>query len=166
MPTMKRLKREEVHAVVKEQFADLVVEEDLKAREPFLVVKPDRLVELATFLRDDPRLKFDLLSCISGIDYPDRKTIEVVYCLDSTLHNHWLILKVRLPREDPRAPSVESVWRTADWHERETYDLLGVHFEGHHNLIRILCAEDWEGHPLRKDYVIPETYHGIKNVIY
>jgi NADH-quinone oxidoreductase subunit C len=73
---------------------------------------------------------------------------------------------VPLPRDNPRVASVEKVWKTADWHERETFDLLGVTFEGHHNLVRILCAEDWEGHPLRRDYVMPESYRGIKNVVY
>jgi NADH-quinone oxidoreductase subunit C len=82
------------------------------------------------------------------------------------VHKHWLIVKVPLPRDNPRVASVEKVWKTADWHERETFDLLGVTFEGHHNLVRILCAEDWEGHPLRRDYVMPESYRGIKNVVY
>ena len=76
------------------------------------------------------------------------------------------MVKVSLPRDDASLPSVENVWSAADWHERETFDLVGVVFEGHHKLIRILCAEDWEGHPLRKDYVIPEQYHGIKNIVY
>ena len=166
MPSKNTLSSEEIFAVVKEKFPGAVVEERLEARDPFLVVKPEPMVELATFCRDDARLYLDLLSCISGVDYPDRQAIEVVYCLDSTVHNHWLILKVILPRDHPTVPSVEKVWRTADWHERETYDLLGVVFEGHHNLVRILCAEDWVGHPLRKDYVMPDTYHGLKNVIY
>ena len=91
--------------------------------------------------------------------------IEVIYCVDSTSQLCSLIFKAALPREQPQVATVEHVWRTADWHERETFDLLGVHFEGHHNLERILCAEDWEGHPLRKDYVIPETFQGLKNVI-
>ena len=115
------------------------------------------------------RLGFDLLSCISGVDYPEREEgpeIEVVYHLDSTVNHHGLTIKVKLPRSDPRVASVEEIWRTADWHERETYDLVGVVFEGHHNLVRILCAEDWVGHPLRKDYEPPDSFHGIKNVIY
>jgi NADH-quinone oxidoreductase subunit C len=107
-----------------------------------------------------------LLSLIAAVDYPDAGTIEVVYCLDSTTEKHRLIVKAALPRESPRIRSLEGVWKTADWHERETYDLMGVIFEGHHNLVRILCAEDWEGHPLRKDYVIPDTYRGLKNVVY
>ena len=162
-----KLQSEEVFAIVKEKFSGAILEEPTEVRgDPFLVIKPEQLVELATFCRDDERLHFDLLSCISGVDYPERQQIEVVYCLDSTVHNHWLILKAALPRENPRVPSVEKIWRTADWHEREAYDLMGVIFEGHHNLVRILCAEDWVGHPLRKDYEMPDTYHGIKNVVY
>ena len=92
--------------------------------------------------------------------------IEVIYNLDSTANHHELTVKVKLPRSDPRVASVESILETADWHERETYDLVGVIFEGHHNLVRILCADDWVGHPLRKDYEPPDSFHGIKNVIY
>ncbi len=167
---MSQLTSEQIFAAVKETFADEVLAEDTTSgKDPFLVVKPGRLVELMTFCRDDPRLQFDLLSLISGIDYPDRGEggeIECVYCLDSTANHHWLIVKVILPRSEPRVPSVEGVWKTADWHERETFDLMGIEFTGHPNLIRILCAEDWVGHPLRKDYVTPDTYHGIKNVVY
>jgi len=160
------LGRDEIHSIVKERFKDAVLEDHLEAAEPYIVVRPDVIEDLAYFCRDDERLQFDLLSCISGVDYPPRNVIEVIYCLDSTSQNHWLIVKVALPRDNPRLRTVENVWRTADWHERETFDLLGVIFEGHHNLVRILCAEDWEGHPLRRDYVMPETYRGIKNVVY
>jgi NADH-quinone oxidoreductase subunit C len=160
------LSRPEIHAIVKEKLGDAVLEEHPEARDPYIVVRSDAFEDLAYFCRDDSRLRFDLLSSIAGVDYPERGVIEVIYCLDSTPNKHWLIAKVLLPRDNPRVRSVEKVWRTADWHERETFDLLGVVFEGHHNLVRILCAEDWEGHPLRKDYVMPQTYRGIKNVIY
>jgi NADH-quinone oxidoreductase subunit C len=160
------LKREEIHAILKERFGEAILEDRRDGVDPFIVARSDALVDLCTFCRDDERLRMDFLSLIGGVDYPDRKVIEVVYCMESTGILHDLILKVALPREDPRVASVENIWRTADWHERETYDLLGVRFEGHHNLVRILCAEDWEGHPLRKDYVIPETYRGVKNVVY
>jgi len=160
------LESAQIHQIVKEKFADSVLEEAADAVDPFIVVKPGVIEDLAYFCRDDTRLEFDLLSCISGVDYPERNVIEVIYCLDSTPNKHWLIVKVVLPRDNPRVRTVENVWRTADWHERETYDLLGVTFEGHHNLIRILCAEDWVGYPLRRDYVMPETYRGIRNVVY
>jgi NADH-quinone oxidoreductase subunit C len=160
------LTRAEIHAILKERFPDAVLEEQLSVPDPFIVVRPESLPDLAFFCRDDPRLRLDLLSAITGVDYPPRSVIEVIYCMESTATGSTLILKVAVSRQEPKVPTVERVWRTADWHERETYDLLGVIFEGHHNLTRILCAEDWEGHPLRKDYVIPETYRGIKNVVY
>lgn len=159
----------QIIAVIKEKLPEAVVEEVLDGVDPFVVVKAEQWGETARLCRDDSRLGFDLLSCISGVDYPEREEgpeIEVVYHLDSTVNHHGLTIKVKLPRSDPRVASVEEIWRTADWHERETYDLVGVVFEGHHNLVRILCAEDWVGHPLRKDYESPDSFHGIKNVIY
>lgn len=159
----------QIIAVIKEKLPEAVVEEILDGVDPFVVVKAEQWGETAQLCRDDSRLGFDLLSCISGVDYPEREEgpeIEVIYHLDSTVNHHGITIKVKLPRSDPRVASVEEIWRTADWHERETYDLVGVVFEGHHNLVRILCAEDWVGHPLRKDYEPPDSFHGIKNVIY
>ena len=166
---MARLEIGQIIAVIKEKLPGAVVEEVLDGVDPFVVVKTEQWGETALLCRDDSRLGFDLLSCISGVDYPEREEgpeIEVIYHLDSTVNHHGLTIKVKLPRSDPRVASVEEIWRTADWHERETYDLVGVVFEGHHNLVRILCAEDWVGHPLRKDYEPPDSFHGIKNVIY
>ena len=88
------LSRPEIHAIVKERFGDGVVEDHPEARDPYIVVKPEILEELAFFCRDEPRLRFDLLSSITGVDYPDRNVIEVIYCLDSTPNKHWLIAKV------------------------------------------------------------------------
>jgi len=114
-------------------------------------VEADALKEVALTLRD--RLGFDYLSMISAVDYRD-EGFEVVYHLLSLLANKKLVIKVRLAdRENPTAPSVVDVWPTADFHEREAWDLMGVRFEGHPDLRRILMREDWEGHPLRKDYV-------------
>ena len=166
---MARLEIGQIIAVIKEKLPEAVVEEILDGVDPFVVVKAEQWGETAQLCRDDSRLGFDLLSCISGVDYPEREEgpeIEVIYHLDSTVNHHGLTVKVKLPRSDPRIASVEEIWQTADWHERETYDLVGVVFEGHHNLVRILCADDWIGHPLRKDYEPPDSFHGIKNVIY
>ena len=166
---MARLEIGQIIAVIKEKLPEAVVEEVLDGVDPFVVVKAEQWGETARLCRDDSRLGFDLLSCISGVDYPEREEgpeIEVIYHLDSTVNHHGITIKVKLPRSDPRVASVEEIWRTADWHERETYDLVGVIFEGHHNLVRILCAEDCVGHPFRKDYESPDSFHGIKNVIY
>src|SRR5437867_7963840 len=129
---------EEIFKVLKEKFGGRILEEGLDAVEPFLVFDPAVVEDLARFARDDPRLRFDLLSLISTVDYPpqpasaDRKTparegrIEVVYFLDSTIHKHRLMAKAVLARDDPRIRTLENVWRAADWHEREAFDLMGV----------------------------------------
>ncbi|MEM7232979.1 MAG: NADH-quinone oxidoreductase subunit C [Planctomycetota bacterium] len=178
-PKKSKLSPEQLFAVVKESYADLVASENAGSPGPTAMEahielsdaawsqgSDARFQEFMTFCRDDSRLYLDLLSCVSAVDYPDRDVIEVVYFLDSTVHNHWLVVKAPLPRSAPSIATVEKIWRTADWHEREAFDLLGVEFRGHHNLVRILCAEDWVGHPLRKDYVAPDEVHGMKNVVY
>jgi NADH-quinone oxidoreductase subunit C len=145
------------------RFPDVVksVEKEL-AGDPWLVIDEARIAEVCMMLRDDPELSYEWLMCLSGVDYPPEQ-IAVVYHLHSQTHDRKLVLKVLLDRADPRVPTVESVWKTANWHERECYDMLGVIFEGHPDLRRILLPFDWEGHPLRKDYVAPETYRGITN---
>jgi len=162
------------------QLGPKIKSKKLDAIDPFVVVEPADLVEVCRFLRDDPRLRFELLSCISGVDYlePDPKKLakagfephtEVVYHLQSFTHRHRIVVKLVLPRwkdnkpgELPEVPSVTSLWQAADWHEREVYDLSGIWFTGHPDLRRILLSEDWEGHPLRKDYEFPLEYHGIR----
>ena len=115
-------------------------------------VSKERIVEVCRFLRDDPDLAFDYLSDLSGVDYPKReKRFEVVYHLYSISKGHRLRLKVEVG-EGEAVPTMTGIWRTADWHEREAYDLLGIPFEGHPDLRRILLPDDWEGHPLRKEY--------------
>jgi NADH-quinone oxidoreductase subunit C len=170
----------EIVAVLEQQFGGKIKSKNLDATDPFVVLDPADLHEVGRFLRDDDRLKFDLLNCISGVDYlePDPKKaakagyephLEVVYHLSSFKHRHRFVVKLLLPRwkdnkpgELPEVPSVVDLWRTADWHEREVYDLSGVWFTGHPDLTRILLAEDWVGHPLRKDYEYPLEYHGIR----
>jgi NADH-quinone oxidoreductase subunit C len=98
----------------------------------------------------------DHLELLGGADYEDR--MEVVYVLYSMKHRHRYTLKCRLPREEPRVSTVESIWKVANWHEREAFDMFGIVFEGHSDMRRILCPDDWEGYPLRKDYKAPESY--------
>ncbi len=141
--------------------ADVTAETPAKG-EPFVKVPAGRIVEAATFLRDDPALAMDYLACLSGVDFPDRKEIEVVYHLASLAHRHRLTVKAVLPREKPEIATLEKVWPAANWHERECWDLLGVVFTGHSDMRRILLPDDWEGHPLRKDYKVQEYWHGIK----
>lgn len=118
-------------------------------------VPPQDLPTVARFLRDDERLQFNFLSSISAVDY-EEKGFEVVYHLISLPDGRRKIVLKVVPdgtRDDPHVPSVVSVWPTANWHEREAWDLMGIRFTGHPDLRRILLREDWVGHPLRKDYV-------------
>src|SRR5262245_1380720 len=109
--------------------------------------------ELAEFLLRDPAIKLDWLQSLSGVDYVADGKMCCVYDLYSFDHRHTFAVKVFCPRESPSIPSVADLWPAADWQEREVYDMLGVDFPGHPDLRRILCADDWEGFPLRKDYV-------------
>jgi NADH-quinone oxidoreductase subunit C len=117
--------------------------------------------EVAQFLRNDPDLQLDWLANLSGVDYVADDKLCVVYDLWSFELHHCFAVKVYCPRSEARMPSVADLWSIADWHEREAYDMFGIVFEGHPDLRRILCAEDWEGWPLRKDYKFPREYHGI-----
>jgi len=122
-------------------------------------VEPDRLLDVMTFLKEDPACRLDQLSLLSGVDYEDR--FECVYHLLSIQLKHDLVIKVHLDKDAPRVASVAEVHPTANWHERETYDLVGIHFEGHPDLRRIYLPEDWVGHPLRKDYAFPDEFNGL-----
>ena len=126
--------------------------------ELYVAVPPAQLVEVCRYLRFDPPLSFDFLSFVTSIDW--KTHFEVVYYLTSTIHKHKLVLKVKVDdRTNPEVPTISTVWPTADWQEREVFDLMGIKFQGHYNLRRILLPDDWEGYPLRKDYVQkPDRY--------
>lgn len=134
---------------------------DIKV-DPFIVVKPSAIDAVCKYLSEEENLAFDTLVCISGVDYPKEQKIASVYHLFSYKHLHKVVLKVELPRSEPIIPTVEKVWPAANWHEREAYDLLGIIYEGHSDLRRILLPDDWEGYPIRKDYKEMEYYHGMK----
>lgn len=128
---------------------------------PFIFADRAKINAIALFLRDEESLQFDNLSCLSGVDY-DKDNLAVVYHLVSYALNQSLIVKCLIPKSDPKIQTVSDVWAAAEWHEREAYDLVGMVFEGHPDLRRILLPDDWEGHPLRKDYKVPEFYNGMK----
>ena len=152
----------EIHQKIQERFGDEVIESfEAKARDPYLVIKTASVREVCRFLKEDPTLAFDCLSNMSGVDYLKENKIQVVLHLYSYPHRHTLVIKVNVPRDTPTIPSVEGIWKAANWQEREIYDLLGVVFADHPDLRRLLMPEDWVGHPLRKDFVEPEEYHGI-----
>lgn len=153
---------QEIHDRLKNRFGDKVIEFKADALNPWIRIAPGAVADAALFLRDDPSLAFTSLMSLTGIDWPAKGVCEVVYHLSSMTHHHRIVIKTEVLRDVPRLPSVERVWPTANWHEREAYDLVGIVFEGHSDLTRILLPEDWEGHPLRKDYKIQESYHGIR----
>jgi NADH-quinone oxidoreductase subunit C len=153
------MKPQEISALLQETFGAGILESKPEAMNPFSTVDPAAVLAVAQFLRADERLAMDHLELLGGTDYKDR--IEVVYVVYSMKHHHRYTFKCKLPRENPSVRTVESVWAVANWHERETYDLLGVVFEGHSDHRRILCPDDWEGYPLRKDYKFPSSYRDM-----
>jgi NADH-quinone oxidoreductase subunit C len=165
---------------LKTQFGDRIAAADVAAIDPWVEVAVSGLTEICRCLKEHPDHQFDMLHCITAVDYchtdPKKAAksewqphLEILYHLSSLSRKHRLVLKVKVPRwkddqvgQLPEVPSVSGIWRTALWHEREVYDLSGVLFAGHPDLRRILCPEDWVGHPLRKDYEMPLEYHGIR----
>ncbi|WP_088286361.1 NADH-quinone oxidoreductase subunit C [Kineosporia sp. A_224] len=130
-----------------------------------LHVHRERLLEVVRALRDEPDLRFELLSGVSGVHYPQEsgRELHAVYHLLSITNNRRLRLEVTCPDADPHIPSIVEVYPTADWHERETWDFFGIQFDGHPALTRIEMPDDWPGHPQRKDYPlggIPVEYKG------
>jgi NADH-quinone oxidoreductase subunit C len=132
-----------------------------KDRDAWLQVASWEIEAVCQHLREAPELDFDYLECITGVDYPDVQKIVVVYHIYSYAKKHRIVLKAFLEREDPAIPTLVNVWSSANWQERECFDLLGVLFEGHPDLRRLLLPDDWEGHPLRKDFEEKPDYHGI-----
>lgn len=166
-----------VRTLCPEAVTEEVTDEEA-TKDPFLVVAADTLREVMRQLQGDAELQFDLLLSIGAVDYPavqpkaKKKSdpppapvpgrFELVYHMLSSIKNHRLVVKIKLPHDDrPVAPTLHDIYPTANWHEREAWDLMGIHFDGHPDMRRVLCALDWEGHPLRKDYVFPQEYHGI-----
>jgi NADH-quinone oxidoreductase subunit C len=171
----------DIHQKLLDRFgASAITGAKAEAKDPWIEVAPGSLLEVMRTLKEDAALAFDHLCDLTAVDYfePDSKLaakfpyavhLAVVYHLHSLKRGHRLVVKVKLPRwkhdqpgQLPECPSVSGLWGIADWHEREAYDLMGVNFVGHPNLVRILCVDDWEGHPLRKDYEMPLEYHGVR----
>lgn len=160
---------EDIKNLLIEKFgADVIVGEELGGLQPALLIAPDMIIEVCLELRNNSKTYFDFLSCLTGVDYgTEANRFGVVYHLASIPYQLQLTLKISEEhnREGislPTFKSITSVYRTADWHEREAYDLVGIFFEGHPDLRRILLPDDWEGYPLRKDYKTAEYYKGIK----
>ena len=132
-----------------------------------LHIDPARIAEVCQVLRDDPALRFELCSSVSAVDYlgTDPRRLHTVYQLTSMTYRRRIRLETAVPAEEPHQPSVTAVYPTADWQERENYDMFGIIYDGHPNLTRILMPDDWEGHPQRKDYPlggVPVEYKGAE----
>jgi NADH-quinone oxidoreductase subunit C len=155
---------QEIHQRLQARFGEAVGPLSEAKVDAFAVVKADAVVEVARFLRDEPGLEMDFCEDLTALDWPKRNVIEVVYHLFSYRLRHGIVLKVEADRASPVVPSVEGVWKAANWMEREVYDLFGVSFTGHPDLRRVLLPDDWVGHPLRKDYQEAGGYHAISNV--
>ncbi len=167
-----------IFEILKEKFGEVIIEliSD-KPAESFITVAPLEIDKVCLFLRDEKGLEFKSLMNLSGVDdangdkEKDEKGFETIkggtfsvwYHLESIELKHKITLKVSTDRDNPEVASVEEIWRSADWHEREAYDMYGIKFLNHPDLRRILMPYDWEaGYPLRKDYKNPEFYQGMK----
>lgn len=160
---------EEIKLMLVARFGeDVIVGEEKAGLQPALLIEANSIAEVCLELRNNPATYFDLLSSITGVDYGvEAKKFGVVYHLASIPYQTQLTLKISKENSReldnlPEFPSVSAVYRTADWHERETYDLVGIFFTNHPDLRRILLPDDWEGFPLRKDYKTAAYYKGIK----
>ena len=157
----KKSKKDSINHRIKEvaesKFPGSITNENI---EDFLLVDPNLWYDLAVLLKTESSFLFDSLQCQTGFDI-GKNTLEARYNLHSMTKNHYIEIRIQVPVEKPQIPSVETIWRIADWFERETYDMFGIEFLKHRDLRRILLPEDWKGWPLRKDYEVQETYHGI-----
>jgi NADH-quinone oxidoreductase subunit C len=151
---------QEIHTKLKARFAERAGDLS-EGIDPCCIIETQSIAEVCRWLRDAPGIDLTSLMCLSAVDLKDK--LQVVYNLHSMKHTHRITLKVELTdRANPHVPTVSTVFGTADWHEREAYDMMGIVFDGHHDLRRILCPPDWEGWPLRKDYVVQEYYRGLR----
>lgn len=173
---MKPVPIAEIHADLAAAFGDMIgglYHEPVETGTAFIQVKREWIRDVSIYLRDEPLFQMNMLNVLSGLDLRRLKGasdgLAVSYHM-SALHPdgdrwrtvHRCALRVDVPIDNPHVPSVSRVWRTAEWHEREAYDMFGIIFDGNPDLRRILLPDDWEGYPLRKDYVTPEFYNGMR----
>jgi len=161
---------EEICKILKDRFGAAIEDTVLEGGHPYACVSAQAWPEVAKFLRDEPRLGFNVLRCVTALDLLAEDKLAGVYDLyhvptdrpgELKTTTRLFAVRVLTDRKNPVIPSVAQVWPAADWHEREAYDLMGINFSGHPDLRRILCPDDWDGFPLRKDYEFPLEYHDI-----
>jgi NADH-quinone oxidoreductase subunit C len=144
-----------IRSSIVSQFGEDVLEDSLLAKyQPTFVIKREHWRDVAEFLKNDKELLFDYPEAMAGTDYPAQGYIEVVLYLYSMKHGYFITIKTRSPRDNAEVPSLTPIFQGVNWEEREIYDLLGVTFAGHPDLRRIMMPEDYEGHPLRKDFSV------------
>ena len=154
---------DEIVSRITTQIGEIIISKNEGSTPKSIEISADHVQDCFSFLYQDEQLYFDMLSCVTGLDNGvEAKTVEVIYNLYSIPFDHHLMVKVVLPRENPETPTVSGIWKTANWLERETYDMYGIHFTDHPDLRRILLPADWEGYPLLKDYTEQEVYRGIR----
>ena len=152
----------EINQILINKFTDRITSFSVEPPEYYIRINPQDVPEIISFLKNEPAFRMDYLSLISGVDWLNENKMEVVYHLFSISQHHNVAVHVYLDRSNPVVPTISHLYGAANWHERETYDLLGIQFEGHPDLRRILLPDDWDGYPLRKDYKFPDEYHGVK----
>ena len=151
---MSQLKFDDISKIISEKHS---IESDTENK--VIKLTAESVLDVCDYLFKNSDLSFDYLMCITSIDNQENG-LELAYNLYSYKNRHYLELRVEI-KNNESIPSVESIWKTADWHEREAYDMMGIEFSNHPNLTRILLPEDWEGFPLKKDYNESEYYHGM-----
>ena len=144
--------------ILVEKFNDKI--EFLENESVFLVKDIPSWFEIAKFLKSTRELQFDYLMCITAYDSGDSKNFGLAYNFHSTKLNHSVEVRIEFS-DGTEVKSIESLWKAADWHEREAFDMMGIKFSGHPDMKRILLPHDWEGHPLKKDYKVQDYYHGM-----
>lgn len=149
-PNPELVKKEKLIALVQALHPDITVQP--KADRAALIVPKDQWPVIALKLKVNEAFQFDMLCDHAAVDWPKDQIIELVYQLYSTSLKHYLMICVQIPRAEPKAESVSSIWPIAEWQEREVYDLFGVQYRNHPDLRRIFLEDDWKGHPLLKDY--------------
>jgi NADH-quinone oxidoreductase subunit C len=160
----------EIKTLLIDKFGDsVIIGEETIGLQPALLIDPERVTDVCFELRDNPKTYFDFLSCLSGVDYGvEAGRFGIIYNLASIPFQTQLTLKVSKEHgrdldDLPSFLSITSVYHAADWHEREAFDMIGIYFDGHSDLRRILLPDDWDGYPLRKDYTTVDKYYkGIK----
>ena len=152
-----------VLSILTEKFSDAILSNELQADMLCINVEKEVIQNLFQFLRDDQELQFNFLTTLCGMHYPEKEQLGVVYHLHSFVNNHRIRIKTDTDINNPTIPTLTTIWPSANWMERETFEFFGIQFEGHPNLVRILNVDDFAGFPLRKDFPLEDQTREDKN---